>query len=93
MDKLKEIVVEGSAVFINREMGHHLPVRQLVSFFELTDKSSEQYAVEYLPLFVKNFWLLERDRGRGNLLLTRLSKTDHTGSMMFKSGDCAGQRC
>jgi len=35
-----------------------------------------------------------RDYGGGNLLLTLLSKTDHSGWMIFKSGDCAGQeRC
>jgi hypothetical protein len=29
------------------------------------------------------------DDGVGNLLLFLLSKTDHSGSIMFKSGDCA----
>jgi len=29
--------------------------------------------------------------GRGNPLLTLLSKTGHGGSMILNSGDCAGQ--
>jgi hypothetical protein len=34
------------------------------------------------------------DFGGGNLFLTLVSKTDQSGSMMFKSDDCAGQgRC
>jgi hypothetical protein len=32
-----------------------------------------------------------RDVEGGNLFLTPVSKTDQSGSMMFKSGDCAGQ--
>jgi hypothetical protein len=35
-----------------------------------------------------------RDVGGGNLFLTLVSKTDQSASLMFKSGDCAGQgRC
>jgi hypothetical protein len=35
-----------------------------------------------------------RDVGGGNLFLTIVSKTDQSGSMLLKSGDCAGQeRC
>jgi hypothetical protein len=33
-----------------------------------------------------------RDVGGGNLLLTLLSKTDHSCWMIFKPGNCAGQR-
>ena len=35
-----------------------------------------------------------RDGEGGNLLLTLLSKADHSGPTIFKSGDCAGKgRC
>jgi hypothetical protein len=33
-----------------------------------------------------------RDDGGDNLILTLLSKTDHSGLMLVKSGNCAGQR-
>ena len=41
-----ETVVKGTPLFIDTELGHHLPVRQLVSFLEQTDTSSEQSPVE-----------------------------------------------
>jgi len=34
MDKIMETVVNDTPIFINTELGHHLPATQLVSFLE-----------------------------------------------------------
>jgi hypothetical protein len=47
MDKITEIAVKGTPVFIDTELGHHLAVIQIVSFLEQTDTSSEQSPVEF----------------------------------------------
>jgi len=41
MDKIMETVVKDTHLFINTELGHHLPVIQLVSFLECTHIISE----------------------------------------------------
>jgi len=46
MDKIMETVVQDTHFFINMELGQHLPVKQLVSYLELTHISFEQYPVE-----------------------------------------------
>jgi hypothetical protein len=45
-------------------------------------------AVETSNLTLLNYF---RDVGGRNLFLTLVSKTDQSGSMMFKSGDCAAR--
>jgi hypothetical protein len=47
-----------------------------------------------MPFFLKDILNCFRAVGGGNLFLIVVSKTDQIGSVMFKSGDCAGQgRC
>jgi len=83
-----ELAVKDIHFSITIELCHHLPVIQLVSFLECTHISSEQSPVQYCAALRDERLLV------GNLLLTLLSKTDHSGSMVFKSDDCAGQgRC
>ena len=38
MDKIMETVVKDTHIFINMELGYHLPVVQLVTFLEWTYK-------------------------------------------------------
>ena len=67
--------------FINMELGHHLPVIQLISFLEYIRISSEQVLIEYCTTL------------HGEQLLVAshpLSKTDHNVSVVFKSGHCFG---
>jgi hypothetical protein len=61
---------------------HALPSIQPQSF-EWTRTSFEQSVVEFIPVLLKNIF------GGGNLFLTLVSKTDHSGPMMFKSGEYA----
>ena len=92
MDKLMETLAKDTHFFINTEFGHHLPVIQLVSLVKLTLISSEYSLVEYCT---NSSWRTSssclRDGRGGNLLFTLPSKTDHSVSMIFISGDFAGQ--
>jgi hypothetical protein len=45
--KIIKIVVKDTHFFINMELGHHLPVTQLVSILEYTAVSSEKPLIEY----------------------------------------------
>jgi hypothetical protein len=65
------------------ELGDHLPVIQLVSFSTVSKGILYHYSWRISSSYL-------RDYGRGNPLLTLLSKTD-SGWMIFMSGDCAGQ--
>jgi hypothetical protein len=64
----------------------------LGSFFEQTQVGSEH---SLSGLLYHSSWRTYstclRDDGERNLLLAVLTKTDRNGSMIFKSGDCAGQ--
>jgi len=92
MDKIMEIVVKNTHLFINIELSHHFTVIVCI----------------LLGIDSHTFWIVSRGilhhssyrtscsclthDGRGNLLLTILSETDHSDLTIFKSGDCAGQR-
>jgi hypothetical protein len=84
MDKIMETAVKDTHFFINMELGHHLPVTQLVFVLEQTDVSSEQPLMENRT---SSSGCL-RDNG-GNLLLMLPSKADHSGFMIFNVGKCA----
>jgi len=47
MDRMMEIFVKDTHFFIDTELGHHLPIIQLVSFLEETRVGSEQPLAEY----------------------------------------------
>jgi hypothetical protein len=77
--------------FINMVLDHLLSSIQPQSL-EWTRKSFEQSVAEFYTILLEGTSSsCFRDVGDGNLFLTLVSKT---GSMMFRSGDCAGQgRC
>jgi hypothetical protein len=67
---------------------HLLPTIQPQPFLEWTRPSFEQSLVEFYTI------LFEERLKVGGWNLFLVSKTHPSGSMMFKSGDCAGQgRC
>jgi hypothetical protein len=73
-------------------LDHLLPTIQLQSILEWTHTNFEQSVAELYTILLEEISLsCFRDVGGGNLFLTQVSKTDYSGSMMFKSGDCAGQ--
>jgi hypothetical protein len=75
-------------------LDHLLPSIQIQSFLEWTRTAFEQSLAEFTSFSWRISSSCFRDVAGGNLFLTLVSKTDHSGSIMFKSGDCAGQgRC
>jgi hypothetical protein len=70
-------------LFVDTELGHHLPAIQLVSFLKQTHVSYGQSPVQYCTTQHKEHLLVAwQVMGEGILLLTILYKTDHTGSMI-----------
>jgi hypothetical protein len=63
-----------------------LPSIQPQSFLEWTCTSSEQSLVEFYTILLD-----EHLQVALQMLKWEVSKTDQSNSMMFKSGDCAGQ--
>ena len=51
--------------FINMELGHHLLVKQLVSYLELTYISSEQSPVEYCTTLHDEYLLVPSEMMEG----------------------------
>jgi hypothetical protein len=75
-------------------LGHLLPSVQLWSFLEWTHNKFWTVCSRILYHSSWTYSSCCRDVEGGNQLITSVSKTDQSGSVMFKSGDCAGQgRC
>ena len=84
MDKIIERGVKGIYFFIHTELGHHLPVIQLVYFLAQTRIISGQSVVECCAVLQGEHpvsWEVRGDEG-ANLLITALSETDHSGPMI-----------
>jgi hypothetical protein len=65
-------------------LGHLLPSIQPQSFLEWTPTSFEQSLPEFYTIHLEEHLQVA-------LQMLEVSKTDQSGSMIFKSGDCAGQ--
>ena len=79
--KIMGTVVKDDTFLINMELGHPLPVIQLISFLEYIHISSEQVLIEYCTTL----------HGEQLPVASQpLSKTDHSVSVMFKPGHCFG---
>jgi hypothetical protein len=82
MDKVMETGAKDTHIFIKTELGHHLPVIQLVwtdsyKFWTVSSRITYNRSWRTPSSYL-------RDDGRGNLLLKLLSKTDHSGSIYLR---------
>jgi hypothetical protein len=88
LDKILEHCRYCTHFIINMVLDHLLPAIQPQSLLECTRASFNSLAE---CSSWRTFSCCFRDVGDGNLFLTLFSKTDQSGSIMFKSGNYAGQ--
>jgi hypothetical protein len=81
--------------FIDMLSDYNLPSMEPQSCLECTHTSFEQSVMEFYAIHLEGHLQVSLEiLGGGNLLLTLVPKTDQSGSVMFKSGDCAaGEDC
>jgi hypothetical protein len=94
VDKLMDTLQHNTHFFINVVLVHLLPSVHLQSL-ESTHTSFEQSLAEfYIILLEERLQVALEMLDVGICLSLLVSKTGLSGSVMFKSGDCAGQgRC
>jgi hypothetical protein len=72
----------------------HLFLSVQPQYLESTPISFEQSLAEFYTILLEEYLQTALEILEVGMFLTLVSKTDQSGSMMFKSGDCAGQgRC
>ena len=92
MDKIMETVLKDTNFCINTELGSFTCNTACI----LLGKVSCKFSIISSGILYHSSRKISssclREDGGGNLILTLLCKTGHSGLMIFKSGNCAGQR-
>jgi hypothetical protein len=77
--------------FLNKVLNHRLPSIQLQSFLEWTRTSFEPSLAEFYTFLLEEHIQVALEMLEVGICSSLVYKTDQRGSMMLKTGDCAGQ--